>query len=159
MHVYFYARGIIPQVKIFESLAQGVFWQWTRKNIKTNQEETILVQGALRPSILGAWEYVLPEDCLAEFLAMLGITDQWASTPPNFINGMKMIVSRKLFGAEKVPEEIFEQTKKINTSVMVNGTKRGLSSLQVQSVSFHLIGIKKDRFDVLPGTDYFQEFL
>ena len=61
MHLYFFLRGNYPCVETFKTLAQGQFWQWKRINLATNKEETILVQGALRPTVFGAYEYVFPE--------------------------------------------------------------------------------------------------
>ena len=54
MHLYLYARGKFEQVKLWEAHAQTSYWKFRRTSIETGKEEIILVQGALRPSILGA---------------------------------------------------------------------------------------------------------
>ena len=150
MHLYLYARGIIQQVKLWEALTQSHFWQWTRTNLKTGKEEITLVQGALRPSVLGAYEYIFPEDCLPEVLAVLGITGKQRS--------FKLAVLRQIFGAKAIPNKIFKQAEKIAPSIILKESKRGLHHSKTNGVSIHVIGIKKDRF-ANHSCGYYQEML
>lgn len=155
-HIYFFLRGIKQQVDTWVALAQGVFWQWERINLETNKPEISLVQGALRPSVLGAYEYILPEDCIPEFLSTFQlITEQ---------KDFRLAVLRKIFGCKKIPKKWLQEAKNKNPTILVKGSKRGLSSLVVPGVAVHLIGWKKDRFAVLDATEYgqgkwFQEYL
>lgn len=164
MHVYFFVRGVKHQIDLFVALAQSVWWRWKRTS-PDGKDENFIVQGALRPSIWGAYEYVLPEDCLSEFLAMLlqktdeGIKD---NNPTDLLFKAEMAIVRKMFGAEKIPDEHFKEAENINVAMFFpdTTTRRALNGLRVPGVSVHLIGIKKDAFGVLPGADgYYQEFL
>lgn len=142
---------------------QSQFWKWTRKNLKTGKDETVLVQGALRPSILGAWEYIFPEDCLPEVLSFIGRVDPddigALKQPGNFF---KLGVLRKIFGCEKIKTEVFDEAKKIPTTIYFNEFKRALTHCKIPGVAIHIIGIKKDifrDFDFPDGTEYHQEAL
>ncbi len=157
MHVIFFARGIYSQVKLWETLMQGTFWRWERKNLKTNKKETILVQGALRPSVLGAYEYIIPKECLAECLAVMGITKNEQYGFGKFGLHSRHWALRKVFGAKKVPKKVFDEANKINPSLYFDESMRGLSSLKVHGVAIHLIGIKEDDYRECQG--YMQEML
>jgi hypothetical protein len=135
MHLYLYPRGIFDRVELWKSMMQAHFWQWTRKNLKTGLDEKILVQGALRPTIWGAYEYIFPADCLAEVLAVIGASEQ---------HSWKMPLMRPFFNVKKIPKEVWEEAKKLNVSVLVNGTKRGLSHTKIEGVATEIIGIKED---------------
>ncbi len=150
MHLYLYARGILQQVKLWEAITQNHFWQWKRTKLKTGKEEITLVQGALRPSVLGAYEYIFPEDCLPEVLAVLGITNKQRS--------FKLAVLRRVFGARAIPNKIYEEAKNIKPSIILNESKRGLHHSKINGVSVHVIGIKKDRF-AKHSCGYYQEWL
>lgn len=163
MHLYFWVRGVRHQIALFEALAQGIFWRFKRTSPE-GEEKLFCVQGALRPSIWGAYEYILPDECLPEFLAMIlnktsiGMKD---ATPPVFPYTAKMWVIRKFFEAEKIPDEVFLEADKIEPSIIFpeNVTKRCFSHMKIPGVSIHLIGIKKDKFAVFPTDEYFQEHL
>lgn len=137
MHIFFYVRGINQQVELFKTLAQGQFWRWTRKNLKTGKMEDSLMQGGLRPSVLGAWEYIFPEECLADVIAVFGFSD---GSEKDF----RIKALRKIFGAKKIPKEIWVKAKEIKPSFIIDGTNRGLSKVRVDGADLHLIGIKKD---------------
>lgn len=139
MHIYFYARGIKHQLDIFETLAQSQFFKWKRINLKTGEEEFIIVQGALRKSVLGAYEYIFPEEALPEVLAIFGFHDGI-----NLLDKTRLFALRQLFGASSISKEIWEKAKTIPTTLTINGSERALSDVKVGGVSLHLIGIKKD---------------
>ena len=168
MHLFFYVRGIKHQVDLWVTLAQGLFWKWKRTNLKTGKEEESLVQGALRPSILGAWEYIFPEECLAEAIAVLGVVSNsidknTVGATPTVKNKMKLSMIRKLFSAKKVPEYILEESLKIPTSITIKNSWRGVSNLHIPGIAIHIIGYKKDRRQTVPEKNgewgYEQEML
>ena len=144
MHLFFFVRGIVPQCEIFKTQLQGFFWNWKRINLDTGAEETILVQGALRPSVLGAWEYIFPEECLAEVLAILGVKGEEYNHDDRFKDKFRLAFLRKIFGVEKIPKEIYEESFKIPQTVIVSGTMRGLSHCIIPGTAVHIIGIKRD---------------
>lgn len=166
MHLYFYLRGNYPQVEIFKTMAQGLFWQWPRIDMKTGKEKVILVQGALRPSVIGTWEYVFPEQCLPEVLAVLGVT---SSEDLGVSRGRKMAKARlatlrRIIGCKKIPKKIFEQAAKCPTSIKLDGSTRGLSHLKFPGVTPHVIGYKEDVtdeffHDIEAPTGFIQEML
>ena len=154
MHLYFYARGIIDQIEKFKIISQSHFWVWKRKNIKTGEMEETLVQGALRPSLFGMWEYIFPEECLAEVLTVFGFTEE--DSYLNFFNYTKLKnlqnqmlwgLLRKALNAKKVPKEVWKAAAKIPKSIKINNSMRGLSNNETfcPAVVLHLVGIKEDR--------------
>ena len=75
-------RGINQQVELWKKFMETQMFSWKRKalknmvlsdgrKIKKGEEFSVPVQGALRPIQL--WEYVFPEECLPEVLAMLNV--------------------------------------------------------------------------------------
>ena len=150
MHFLFFVRGVYSQVEIFKTLAQSQFWKWERTNLKTGKKQIDLVQGALRPSVFGAYEYVFPEECLAEVISVFGITKGDCDI-------LKLKIIGKLFGCEKISDEIFKQAAKIPNTISINNSMRGLSNLCVDGVGLRPIGIKKDRRGEMYG--YNQEAL
>ena len=166
MHFYFYLRGISHQVELFKILVQGYFFKWKRKNLSTGETEFTLVQGALRESVLGAYEYIFPEDALADMLCTFALTDEkMIGNTYTFKNAAKLTFLRRIFGAYKIPKKAFEEAKKIPASILLNDSWRGLSNLSlVHGVAVHPIGLKKDNFGEMidPGRDnikFFQELL
>ena len=159
MHVYFYIRGIKQQTDMWITLAQGQFWKWERKNLKTKKIVESVVQGALRPSILGAWEYIFPEECLAEVLTYLGVADSGIGAIPSVKNKAKIVLLRKLFQCKKIPKEIYEEAKKIQDSIVVRGYWRALSCIKIPGVAVHVIGYKKDARQEVKKWGYEQEML
>ncbi len=162
MHLIFFVRGIYDRVELFKSLAQGQFWKWRRINKKTMEEETVLVQGAFRPSVLGAWEYIFPKEALTEVLAIFGI-HQDIGAIPTFMNKVKLTAVRKLFGADKITKEMLEESSKIETSVQLGNSERGLSTLRIHGVAIHPIGLKDDNtielYDPVSKKTFIQEAL
>jgi hypothetical protein len=147
MHLIFFVRGIYSQVEIFKTMIQGVYWKWRRINLDTNKEEEILVQGALRPSVFGTYEYIFPEECLAEVLCIMGINK---TNYGSYQNGgsikekVQMATLRKIFGAGKIDDKIFEEALKIPPTLIINNIWRGLSHCIIPGVAIHCIGIKPD---------------
>ena len=161
MHLFFFIRGISQQVALYKALAQGFFFKWKRTNLTNNQEEYSLVQGALRESVFGAYEYIFPEEALPDVLASFGITEENYS----FKDNARLSFIRKIFGAYAIPKKALKEAKKIPTSIMLNDSFRGLSALTgIPGVTLHPIGLKKDRYGEMvdPGRDnlkFYQELL
>ena len=106
MHLYFFVRGKFELVELWKAHAQVAYWKFRIFNNKTKKEEIKLVQGALRPSVLGAYEYVFPKEALPEVCRFLGITQ-------NQQYGFKKIglytrhwSLRKIFGCKKIPDAV-----------------------------------------------------
>ena len=136
MHLFFFIRGNYPVCEIWKTLAQGLFWQWKRINLKTQKEENVLVQGALRPSVLGAYEYVFPEEALPELLAVMGRTHKDGDfLKDGLTRQAKNYALRRILGVRKIPKKIFQQAEKIAPSIKVEGSTRGLSTLMVPGCS------------------------
>jgi len=159
MHLYFYIRGIYSQAELWKTFAQSQFWKWIRINTKTKKEEKMLIQGSLRPSVLGTYEYIFPEECLAEVLSMFGKTKAEDYAIPK----ARMFVLRKALKVKKIPKKIYQEAKKIPESVLINELWRGLSNIKVPGVAMHVIGIKKDLraevMDLKSRIKYKQEML
>jgi len=158
MQLFFYIRGTVQYCETFKVLAQAQFWQWKRIDTKTGKERMILVQGGLRPSVLGCYEYVFPEDCLPTVLAIMGVTSSGDIGVSREIRKykFKLAVLRKIIGCKKIPKKIFKEAAKIPVSVVLSDSKRGLSHLK-NLVSVHVIGIKKDEEGLM--NEYHQELL
>ncbi len=152
MHLYFFVRGVKHQFDLWVALMQNHHWRWIRTNLKTKKDEVILVQGALRPSVMGTYEYIFPEECLAEVLAILNL--DWDRP-----NSIKLAALRTMLGCKKIPKKIMEEAKKINPSVVIDGTMRGLSHCKVPGVAVHIIGTKADDRKECEQWGYEQEML
>ena len=161
MHLFFYIRGINNWVETWKIMAQGLFWKWERTNLITGKLEEFALQGALRPSILGAWEYIFPEEALPDVLAVFNITKDLTGgmTHDKILgqlpNKFKLAAMRPLFGAKKIPKEAFKEAEKIPTSVILKESHRALSHLGaeiVPGIAIHPIGIKADSRGVLDKT-------
>ena len=125
-------------------MIQGFFWKWKRVNLDTGKEEEILVQGALRPSVLGAWEYIFPEECLAEVLCILGIKGEGYTAADQFKDKFRLAFLRKIFSAKRIPKEVYEEAAKIPQTMIIQGTMRGLSHCITPGTAVHIIGVKPD---------------
>ena len=124
MHFVFYVRGVQHQVDLWKALAQSQYWKFDRINLKTKKIETKLLQGGLRPTLLGAYEYIFPEECLSEVLACFGITEELVKQYSTRFWGL-----RKIFGTKAIPKKNLKEAKDIVPVMIINGTNRGLSSL------------------------------
>lgn len=144
MHFVFYLRGILNQVELWKTIAQGQFWKWERINIKTKKKETIIVQGALRPSVMGAWEYIFPEECLPDVLAMFGVQREEYTHADRFKDAAKLKILRKALGVKAIPKEAYEEAKKCISSILLENSWRALTPINVPGIAIHPIGIKED---------------
>ena len=140
MHLFFFVRGAYHAVEIFKTLAQCQFFKWKRINLKTGKEEIKLVQGALRPTFLGAYEYIFPEESLSDVLSMFGIADETAIYKQH-----RLIPLRLLFGCKRLPKKNILECRDIPNTMTINGSTRGLSSVIVAGAGVYVIGIKKDK--------------
>lgn len=164
MHLQLIVRGIISQVRLWESMMQNHFFKWRRINTKTGKEEITLVQGGLRPSVLGTYEFVFPEESLPEVLNILGLKSQQdTGTSRIFKYKVKLAVLRKICGVKIIPKEAFEKAKNIPDSIYFDEYERGLSSTKIPGVAIHPIGIKEDTriimFDPALNKEFEQEGL
>jgi len=150
MHIYFTIRAIYSQVELWKTLTQCHFWKWIRINIKTGKEELFIVQGALRPTVLGCWEYVFPEECLNEVLSVFQVHEK------NH-HDYRLALFRKVLGCKRIPHKNFVEAAKIPSIRMLENSMRCLHHGCVDSTAVHCIGIKKDPRIELGG--YYQEAL
>ena len=159
MHLQIMIRGINTQCELWKIMAQAQFLKWTRKDLETGKDFDVLFQMALRPSVLGTWELVFPDNCLATVLSMLGFHEKKRGEHKN----MKMKVLRKMCGVKKIPEKYWVEAGEIGNSITIADSLRGLSSLEINGVIIYPIGIKKDEFgemlDPNTGKTYYQELL
>lgn len=140
-------RGIKQQVDLFEMFMQTQMWKWTRKNLKTGQNEIVQVQGALRVIPFG-YEYVFPEECLNEVLTMLNIDEN--SKRWNLGKFRTMILRMMLGkGTEGNPVEPIPKYEKVPTNKYV----------ELRGVAIYPIGIKKDAREEIEEWGFEQEML
>ncbi len=157
MHLYFFVRGKFEQVEQWKAHAQAAYWKWRRFNNETNKEETILIQGALRPSIFGAYEYAFPKEALAEVCAFFGIH---SNESYGFgVLGLKVrhTALRKMFSVKKIPRHILNKAKEIPNTFSTAEFERGCSDCLIPGVALHIIGIKEDKIGIMG--DYTQELI
>ena len=164
MHLQFYLRGLPEQVNLWKALAQGQFFKWRRFNKDTKEEEMVLVQGGLRDSVLGTYEYIFPEEALPTVLSIMNQKWGGIGISENKIKSkLKLGVLRKIIGLKKIPKKAYDEAAKIPPSITFGDSERGLSDLSGAKVSIHIIGIKKDikadMFDPIAKVTRIQEFL
>lgn len=172
MHLIFLPRGVQHQIDIWKTMAQCQFWKWKRKNLnvcecgqprekhkKTKtckrfkmRTEFNFIQGALKPSVFGCWEYVFPEECLTEVLAVFGC-------PENYKPCFKIKALRQLFRAEKIPKKNIDEAQKVPPTIMVQGSNRGLANCRIDGVGMYFIGLIRDRRVKWKDVGYEQELL
>lgn len=157
MHLYLFIRGKFEQVELWKVHAQAAYWKLRRINNKTGEEEIILVQGALRPSVMGAYEYVFPKEALAEVCSFFGINGNESYGFGRLGLTMRHMAMRKVFGCKKIPKKILKKAEKIPITFSTEQFERGGTNCIVGGVGRHIIGIKEDRIGVLG--DYTQEML
>lgn len=157
MHLYFFARGKFEQVELWKTMVQAAFWKWRRINQKTGKEEITIVQGGLRPSILGAYEYIFPEEALAEVCSFLGITRNELYGFGKMGLYSRHFCLRKIFNVKRIPKKILEKAAKIPSTFTTEEFERGAHDCKIPGVAIHVIGIKKDVHRVVGN--YHQEAL
>lgn len=161
MHLYFFLRGKFEQIELWKTHSQAAYWKWRRINKETGKEEITLVQGALRPSVFGAYEYIFPKEALAEVCSFFGIKAKpWNTNNGRGIFGIygkREIAVRKMFACKKIPNQILKEAETIPLTFTVGEFERGVSNCLIPGVAFHVIGIKEDTMIDLLG--YHQEGL
>ena len=146
MHMYFFVRGKFEQVEQWKAHAQASYWKFRVLNNKTGKIEVKLVQGALRPSIFGAYEFVFPKEALAEVCNFFGVS-MFESADYGFGSFSlytRKFCLRKIFNCKKIPKAILKKADKIQPTFSTIEFERGCSKCVIPGVSFHLIGIKED---------------
>ena len=147
MHLYLYPRGKFEQVELWKVHAQTAYWKFRRINRETKEEKIILVQGALRPSVLGAYEYVFPKEALVEVCAFFGITNNEQYGFGTIGLHSRHFAMRRIFGCSKIPNKILKEAKefmKTSGTFSTEEFERGCSNCIIPGVPVHVIGIKKD---------------
>lgn len=158
---------------MFKIRAQGEYFKWNRKVLKkaelngklyqAGDIHSAIVQGSLRPSILGTWEYVFPEECLATVVSMMGIQKNITSTKQDFKTQFKdktkLAVLRKILGVKPIPKEILKKAETIPDTLSIKDSWRGLNNLVLPGVAIHVIGIKKDERKEIEKWNLEQEML
>jgi len=157
MHLYLFVRGKFEQIELWKVHAQTAYWKFRRINNETKKEETILVQGALRPSVLGAYEYVFPKEALAEVCSFFGITKNESYGFKKFGLNTRHFALRKIFNCKKIPKKILEKAKTIPDAFSTEEFERGHSNCKIAGIGLHPIGIKEDAERVIGN--YTQEGL
>lgn len=157
MHLYLYVRGKFEQVELWKTHAQSAYWKWRRINNKTGKEETVLVQGALRPSVLGAYEYIFPKEALAEVCNFFGIRKSESYGFGTIGLHSRHFAMRKIFGTKKIPTKILKESLEIPPTFSTEEFERGASNCIIPGIAIHVIGIKKDSLGIMG--DYTQELL
>ena len=154
-----FVRGKYEQVRLWEAHAQTSYWKLRRINLKTKKEELMLVQGALRNSVLGAYEFIFPKEALAEVCAFFGICTnpnrEWCFGKVGFY--ARNLTLRKIFGCKKIPTEILKKAKELPPSFYTAEFERGSSCCVIPGVAIHPIGIREDMIGELHG--YYYELL
>jgi hypothetical protein len=158
MHLYVYPRGKFEQVELWKAHAQAAYWKWRRINNTTKKEEIILVQGALRPSVMGAYEYIFPKEALTEVCSFFGIKDETGYGFGKLGLETRHFGLRKIFGAKRIPSKILKEAQKLPPTISMADYERGVSNCVIPGVSLHVIGIKEDKDKMLVG-NYIQEWL
>lgn len=117
-----------------------------------------MVQGALRPSVLGAYEYIFPKEALAEVCNFFGITynirDAKAFGYGTFPAAIRHFSLRKIFGCRKIPDKILKKSKELPPSFSTEEFERCGSNCIIPGVAVHVIGIKDDIMGELAGYHY-----
>lgn len=153
MHLYLFVRGKFEQIELWKVHAQSAYWKLRRINNKTGKEEIGLVQGALRPSIFGAYEYVFPKEALAEVCAFFGIDGHHWGKNKTFSKA-RHLAMRQIFGCRNIPHSVLKKAKTINPNFSVNEWERGVGDCKIPGVIVHQIGIKDDVVGEMAGYTY-----
>jgi hypothetical protein len=167
MHFVFAARGILHGMEMYQKFLETQMFPFSqlpilkdeKGNFLKNEDGTykhadkpldgIKVQGALRPIQL--YEYIFPEECLPQVLAMMGLNKDYDNMRPEMTPISWTL--RKMLHLQKIPDmpdvkkkEAWEITQDI---------------IPYLGVAVYPIGIKKDsKQDFIFGDKgYFQEGL
>jgi hypothetical protein len=159
MHLYFFVRGKFEQVELWKVHAQTAYWRLRRIEKKTGKDVSVLVQGALRPSVLGAYEYIFPREALAEVCAFFGIKDNNSYGFGHLGLTLRHAALRQIFGCRKIPKKILIKSLEKPSRFTVKEYERGNSDCVIPGVSLHVIGIKDDIYYKEGKWDFEQEGL
>lgn len=158
MHVYFLTRGIMQQRNLWVNGMTTRMFPWKRKNLQTGQWEYKLVQGALRP--IEMWEYVLPEECLQECLAMQHTHDGKINLIKQDLNNLRpevknyALLMRKLLGLKEFPK--FDKPMQYGYAPDKDSPPFPVNWVPIDGFAVYPIGIKEDKFQEFPNfTDEF----
>jgi len=157
MHLYLFVRGKFEQVELWKAHAQTSYWKFRRINNKTKKTEEILVQGALRPSVLGAYEFVFPKEALAEVCSFFGIKSNKQYGFGRLGLTLRHAALRKIFGCKKIPKKILKEAGEIPPTFSTEEFERGCANCIIPGIGVHVIGIKDDKIGEMAG--YTQEML
>lgn len=162
MHLYFIPRGIRHQIEIFEKFIQTQMFAWPRFNLKTQETEISMVQGAYRDA--GPFkEFVFPEECLGEVLNMLGYDPKAVYG----IGSMKQFALRRIIGNGIKPIPKIIKDNENPKLALITPSKDGSNKFQYyrfiekRGVLITFIGIKKDKYGIMKTAEgeYYQEML
>lgn len=152
MHLYLFVRGKFEQVELWKAHSQCAYWKWRRISLKTGKEEIKIIQGALRPTIWGAYEYIFPEEALTEVLSFFGITEQMAGD-------FRYKFMRPFFNCKKIPKKNLREMKDIPDCFLTEEFERASQNCIIPGVAVQPIGIKEDRRLEWKEAGYIQEML
>lgn len=144
-HIYFMTRGIMQQRNQWVEYMKTRMFPWKRKNLATGEWETKLLQGALRPIEL--WEYVVPEECLQEALAMQR-TGDGTNSVITACNDLRpeiknyALLMQKLLGLKPFPK--FENPHLYGYTTEVKGEPLPVNFVPIDGFAVYPIGIKPD---------------
>lgn len=148
MHLYFYVRGINANVEENKKFLEHQYFK-LRYTDPDGNERTQAVQGMLRQSVLGVWEYVFPKEALPEVLGFMGYTPGKIGVSYTGLKRKKfearLAVLRGILGAKKIPKDVKNKVQEFKQPVPVAGYERVLPVMPKEGVSYHIIGIKEDR--------------
>ena len=164
MHVQVLIRGVYSQCELWKSFAQSQFFRWRRKLEDGSDAPEVLVQMALRPSVFGTYELIIPEEALPTLLSMLSDPNgNKVGCKRTIKNRLNMVALRTMCGVKKIPQKTWDEAKTISPTITLMDTERGLSNFIVPGVTVHVLGIKKDArgemVDPADGITYIQELL
>ena len=142
---------------MWKAHAQVAYWKFRRINNETGKEETTLVQGALRPSVLGAYEYIFPKEALAEVCKFFGIAESQSYGFGKLGLETRHFAMRKIFGAKKIPKKILDKAKTLPGIYTTEEFEMGLNDCVIPGIGLHVIGIKDDKHGIMGN--YTQELL
>lgn len=142
-------RGVYHNRNIWLAAMQSQYFPWTRKNLKTGNNETVMVQGKINPIEL--WEYIFPEESLPEVLSMLKMTNGEGNQIGHLNKGAnewrgKLLgdALRKVLACQPIPKIDAVQTNKF---------------IPMLGFGPSPIGIRKDERKVWEEQGYEQEML
>jgi len=171
MHLILLTRGIKEQRDRWVKFMQTQMFWWKRQPLlkdesgnfiktgedeegnptyKRGKEQTMRVQGALRP--LELWSYVFPEECLPEVLAMLNLHQNKKQRPEIRNWGWFLRKMMRLLPLPKMPKEIADKHFQEITDKFI----------PMDAMAVYPIGIKKDyKKDLIfhNGEGWYQEGL